>query len=121
VVLQGDIFDDATIERMLATLGGKADVLLSDVAAPSTGRRSVDRLRAEAIGETVLALLPQLLAEGGSMVIKLVRGADTAFAAQARRQFGQARLFRPEATHRDSSEIYLVGTGYSPPDQDPDA
>jgi len=122
-VLQGDIFDDATIDRMLAALGGKADVLLSDVAAPSTGRRSVDRLRAEAIGETVLALLPQLLAPGGSMVIKLVRGADTAFAAQARRQFGQARLFRPEATHRDSSEIYLIGTGYDPPapDQDPDA
>jgi 23S rRNA (uridine2552-2'-O)-methyltransferase len=112
-VLQGDIFDDATIERAIAALGGKALVLLSDVAAASTGRRSVDRLRAEAIGETVLALLPQVLVPGGSMVVKLVRGADTAMAAQARRQFDQARLFRPQATHRDSSEIYLIGTGYS--------
>jgi 23S rRNA (uridine2552-2'-O)-methyltransferase len=112
-VLQGDIFDDATIERAIAALGGKALVLLSDVAAASTGRRSVDRLRAEAIGETVLALLPQVLMPGGSMVVKLVRGADTAMAAQARRQFDQARLFRPQATHRDSSEIYLIGTGYS--------
>ena len=120
-VLQGDILDDATIATMIGLLGGKADVLLSDVAAASTGRRSVDRLRAEAIGEAVLALLPRTLAPGGSTVIKLVRGADTALAAQARRQFDQARLFRPQATHRDSSEIYLIGTGYSPPvaDQDP--
>jgi 23S rRNA (uridine2552-2'-O)-methyltransferase len=119
-VLQGDIFDDATIEALIAALGGKALVLLSDVAAASTGRRSVDRLRAEAIGEAVLALLPQTLAPGGSMVIKLVRGADTALAAQARRQFDQARLFRPQATHRDSSEIYLIGTGYKPAGADRD-
>jgi 23S rRNA (uridine2552-2'-O)-methyltransferase len=84
------------------------------VAPASTGQRSVDRLRAEAIGEAVLALLPQLLAPGGSLVIKLVRGADTGLTAEVRRQFDQARLVRPDATHRESSEIYLVGTGYRP-------
>jgi 23S rRNA (uridine2552-2'-O)-methyltransferase len=114
VALQGDIFDEATPERLLAALGGKADVLLSDVAPAATGRRSVDRLRAEAIGEAVLALLPRLLAPGGSLVLKLLRGADSAFAAAARRQFQKARLVRPQATHRESSEIYLVGTGYRP-------
>jgi 23S rRNA (uridine2552-2'-O)-methyltransferase len=113
-VLQGDIFDAATSDRLIAALGGKADVLLSDVAPASTGQRSVDRLRAEAIGEAVLALLPQLLAPGGSLVIKLVRGADTGLTAEVRRQFDQARLVRPDATHRESSEIYLVGTGYRP-------
>ena len=114
VVLQGDIFDEATPERLVAALGGKADVLLSDVAPASTGRRSVDRLRAEAIGEAVLALLPQLLAPGGSLVLKLLRGADSALTAEVRRQFRQARLVRPQATHRESSEIYLVGTGWRP-------
>jgi 23S rRNA (uridine2552-2'-O)-methyltransferase len=114
VVLQGDLFDEEIPARMLAALGGQADVLLSDVAPDSTGRRSVDRLRAEAIGEAVLALLPVLLAPGGSLVLKLLRGADTALTAAARRQFRQARLVRPQATHRESSEIYLVGTGYRP-------
>jgi 23S rRNA (uridine2552-2'-O)-methyltransferase len=114
VVLQGDIFDEAMPERMLAALGDQADLLLSDVAASSTGRRSVDRLRAEAIGEAVLALLPRLLAPGGSMVIKLLRGADTALTAEVRRQFQQTRLIRPQATHRESSEIYLVANGYRP-------
>ena len=112
VVLQGDIFDEGLPERMVRALGGRADVLLSDVAPASTGRRSVDRLRAEAIGEAVLALLPSLLAPGGSLVLKLLRGADSAFTAEARRQFRQARLIRPQATHRESSEIYLLGTGY---------
>ena len=113
-VLQGDIFDEEISERLVAALGGKADVLLSDVAPDSTGRRSVDRLRAEAIGEAVLALLPQLLAPGGSLVLKLLRGADSALTAEVRRQFRQARLVRPQATHRESSEIYLVGTGWRP-------
>ncbi|HEX5079404.1 MAG TPA: RlmE family RNA methyltransferase [Geminicoccaceae bacterium] len=115
VTLQGDIFDEATAERMVAASGGRAEVLLSDVAAPATGRRGVDRLRAEAIGEAVLALLPRLLAPGGSLVLKLLRGADTAITGEVRRRFAAARLVRPRATHRESSEIYLVATGYRPP------
>ena len=115
VVLQGDIFDEAIPARLIEALGGQAEVLLSDVAAASTGRRSVDRLRAEAIGEAVLALLPRLLAPGGSLVIKLLRGADSALTGEVRQQFREARLVRPKATHRESSEIYLVGTGYRPP------
>jgi 23S rRNA (uridine2552-2'-O)-methyltransferase len=114
VVLQGDIFDAGIAARLLAALGGQAEVLLSDVAPAATGRRSVDRLRAEAIGETVLALLPALLAPGGSLVLKLLRGADSALTGAARRQFRQARLLRPRATHRESSEIYLVGLGWRP-------
>ena len=122
VVLQGDLFDESTPERIKKALGGQADVLLSDVAAPSIGRRGVDRLRAEAIGEAVLALVPDLLAPGGSLVIKLLRGADTAIMAEVRRLFARARLIRPDATHKDSSEIYLVATDYRPaPGPEPSA
>lgn len=111
-LLQGDVFDPNTPERLRAAAGGPAAVVLSDMAAPSTGQRAVDRLRAEAIGETVLGLLPDLLAPGGSAVIKLVRGAESGVAAEARRCFEQIQLVRPEATHRDSSEIYLVALGF---------
>jgi 23S rRNA (uridine2552-2'-O)-methyltransferase len=111
-MLQGDVFDPETTTRLRAAAGGPAAVVLSDMAAPSTGQRAVDRLRAEAIGEAVLALLPDLLAPGGSTLIKLVRGADTGVAAEARRRFERAQLVRPEATHRGSSEIYLVALGF---------
>jgi 23S rRNA (uridine2552-2'-O)-methyltransferase len=112
VLLHGDILDAEAPERMIEAMGGQADVLLSDLAASSTGQRSVDRLRAESLGEAVLALLPRLLAPGGSLVVKLLRGADTAIAGEARRLFGRAQLVRPKATRAESSEIYLVGTGY---------
>jgi 23S rRNA (uridine2552-2'-O)-methyltransferase len=121
VLLQGDVFDGATPERMIEAMGGQADVLLSDLAASSTGQRSVDRLRAESLGEAVLALLPRLLAPGGSLVVKLLRGADTAIAGEARRRFARAQLVRPKATRPESSEIYLVGTGYRGPTRMADA
>ena len=111
-VLQGDLFDPATPARLRAAAGGPAAVVLSDMAAASTGQRALDRLRAEALGEAVLGVLPDLLAAGGSAVIKLVRGAESGVTAEARRIFERVQLVRPEATHRGSSEIYLVATGY---------
>jgi 23S rRNA (uridine2552-2'-O)-methyltransferase len=114
-LLQGDVFDPETSGRLRAAAGGPADVVLSDMAASSTGQRAVDRLRAEAIGEAVLELLPELLAPGGSAVIKLVRGAESGITAAARRVFARVQLARPEATHRGSSEIYLVAQGYRAP------
>jgi 23S rRNA (uridine2552-2'-O)-methyltransferase len=111
-LLQGDVFDPATPAALRAAAGGPVAVVLSDMAAASTGQRAVDRLRAEALGEAVLALLPELLAPGGSAVIKLVRGAESGVTAQAKRAFARVQLVRPEATHRGSSEIYLVALGY---------
>ena len=93
--------------------------MLSDLAAPAIGRRTVDRLRAEGLAEAVLDLLPEVLAAGGGAVIKLLRGADAAVVAAARRQFARVRLFRPEASRTGSSEIYLVATGYRPPAAEP--
>ena len=114
-LLQGDVFDPATPAALRASAGGPVAVVLSDMAAASTGQRAVDRLRAEALGETVLALLPELLAPGGSAVVKLVRGAESGVTAQAKRAFARVHLIRPEATHRGSSEIYLVALGYRGP------
>jgi 23S rRNA (uridine2552-2'-O)-methyltransferase len=111
-MLRGDVFDPATPAALRAAAGGPAAVVLSDMAASSTGQRAVDRLRAEALGEAVLALLPELLAPGGSAVIKLLRGAESGVTAEAKRVFERVQLVRPEATHRGSSEVYLVGLGF---------
>jgi 23S rRNA (uridine2552-2'-O)-methyltransferase len=116
-MLQGDLFDPATPAAIRAAAGGPADVVLSDMAASSTGQRAVDRLRAEAIGEAVLALLPELLAPRGDAVIKLVRGAESGVIAEAKRQFQRVQLVRPEATRRGSSEVYLVALGFRVPEQ----
>jgi len=112
VALEGDVFDPASAARLKETLGATAQLVLSDLAARATGQRAVDRLRAEALGEAVLALVPELLAPGGHALIKLVKGAEADVVAEARRSFAKVKLVRPDATRRESSEIYLLGLGY---------
>jgi 23S rRNA (uridine2552-2'-O)-methyltransferase len=110
-VLQGDFFDPDLQARLLQHLGGPADVLLSDMAAAATGQRAVDRLRAEDLGENVLAFATEALAPGGSCVIKLIKGGEAALMPRAAGLFASARVVRPKATRADSSEVYLVARG----------
>jgi 23S rRNA (uridine2552-2'-O)-methyltransferase len=111
-ILQGDIFDPTVIARLRALAGGPVELVLSDLAAPATGQRAVDRLRAAGLAEAVLDLLPEVLAAGGGAVIKLLRGAEAEIVAAARRHFASVRLYRPEASRTGSSEIYLIATGF---------
>jgi 23S rRNA (uridine2552-2'-O)-methyltransferase len=119
-LLRGDIFEAATVARLRALADGPVELVLGDLAAPATGQRAVDRLRAEGLAEAVLAMLPELLAPGGSAIVKLLRGAEAAVVAEARRRFAQVRLVRPAASRAGSSEIYLIGVGWRP-DQSPPA
>lgn len=113
-LIKGDIEDEETTTLMLEALGGLADLLLSDLAPSATGQRAVDRLRSEAMGETVLDLTPSLLKPGGHLLLKMVRGADAVLAGLARKTFKTVRLVRPDATRRESSEIYLLAEKMRP-------
>jgi 23S rRNA (uridine2552-2'-O)-methyltransferase len=113
--LKGDLFEPGMSERIGAALGGRANLILSDIAAASTGQRAVDRLRAEAIGDAVLELVPSFLELQGALLIKLVRGAENDIAARARTMFAKVRLLRPDATRKESSEIYLLAQTYRGP------
>jgi 23S rRNA (uridine2552-2'-O)-methyltransferase len=113
VILEGDVFEPEVVARIEAALGGEpADLILSDLAASATGQRAVDRLRAEGIGELVLDLAGPHLADGGALVLKLIRGAEHEVTARAKATFSKVRLMRPEATRKESSEIYLVAQGF---------
>ncbi len=114
-ILQGDFLDLAVQQRVVERLGGRADVVLSDMAASSTGTKAVDRLRAEGLGEAVLAFAAEVLRPGGACLVKLVRGAEAALQAQARSAFRRVRLLRPPATRSDSSEIFLLAEDLRPP------
>lgn len=113
-LIKADIEDEETTTLMLEALGGPADLVLSDLAPSATGQRAVDRLRSEAMGETVLDLAPTLLKPGGHLLLKMVRGADAVLAALARKTFKSVRLVRPDATRRESSEIYLLAEKMQP-------
>lgn len=110
-LIQGDFLDAAVQAEIRARLGGPAEVVLSDMAAPATGQRNVDRLRAEGLGETVLDFAAEVLAPGGACVIKLIKGSEAVLMPRTTRSFANAKLVRPKATRSDSSEVYLVARG----------
>jgi len=110
--LQGDFLDPDMQAELLRRLDGRIDTVLSDIAPDATGRRVVDRLRAEAVGEAVVDFAAQVLAEDGQLLIKLVKGAEASVMELARPHFSKLRLLRPKATRSDSSEAFLLATRF---------
>ncbi len=92
---------------------GRVDVVLSDMAPKLSGVRDRDSARAAELAEAALAIAKALLSPGGRLVIKVFTGAETdAVAAAARRSFATAKLTKPEASRKESAELYLVCTGF---------
>lgn len=110
--LQGDFLEEETQARLRRMLGGGCDLVLSDLAPDATGRRTVDRLRAEAAAEVVLAFASSVLRPGGALVLKLLHGADALVTGMARPLFRRCKLVRPAATRSGSTEVYLVGLDF---------
>lgn len=113
ITLVGDITDRRTQERVTESCGGKADVLLSDLAPKLSGVRARDEAQAQALTECVLRLAEQVLRPGGTLVIKLFMGSELPrFVARLRALYRDVRTTRPAATRKESSEIYAVATGF---------
>jgi 23S rRNA (uridine2552-2'-O)-methyltransferase len=111
-----DIFADKAPACIAAALGGAAELVLSDMAASATGHRGTDRLRSVALCEAAAALAAELLAPGGALVIKVLGGgADRDLLAQLKRRFARVKHIKPPASRDESSETYLVATGFRGP------
>jgi len=98
---------------IMAALGGPADVVLSDMAPPATGHAQTDHLRIIALAEAAHDCATRLLAPGGSFVCKVLQGgAQGDLLASLKRDFASVRHVKPAASRSDSSEVYLVATGF---------
>jgi 23S rRNA (uridine2552-2'-O)-methyltransferase len=113
VVLQGDFTDEAVQARLLAELGGKADLVLSDMAPNTTGHTATDHLRIVALAEEALEFALDALGEGGAFVAKVFQGgAERAMLERLKRHFGTVRHAKPPASRKESSELYVVAMGF---------
>lgn len=102
--------------RIQALLGGRADVVLSDMAPAASGHRGADHLRSIALAETALDLAQALLAPGGRFVCKVWQGgAAPELLAALMRAFATVRHAKPPASRAESPEIYIIATGFRPP------
>ena len=112
-ILQGDFQDDSVAAAALEALGGTADLVLSDMAPNTTGHGATDHLRIMALAELALDTALAALAPGGGFVAKVFQGgSERSFLDTLKRRFGAVRHAKPPASRKDSSELYVVATGF---------
>ena len=114
IFLQGDALDPAILAPVSAALGGaRADLVLSDMAAPSTGHASTDHLRIMALCEGALEIAETLLAPGGAFVAKVLKGGtERTLLERLKRDFRSVKHAKPPSSRQDSAESYVVAQGY---------
>jgi 23S rRNA (uridine2552-2'-O)-methyltransferase len=108
--IQGDITDPKIIQRL--TDLGPYDGILSDAAPSTTGIRTVDTARSEALVEGVISFLPSLLKKGGFCVVKIFKGPEGERIFQKLKPlFSKVKAFKPRACRSESFEVYYIGMG----------
>jgi len=108
-----DFLDASAPDELKAMLGGKADVVLSDMAANATGHRQTDHLRIMALAEAAAHFACEVLDDGGSFLCKVLQGGtEAALLAALKRDFKSVKHVKPPASRSDSAELYLLARGF---------
>ncbi|MDZ5699852.1 RlmE family RNA methyltransferase [Chelativorans sp. M5D2P16] len=108
-ILQTDFLDDDAPDRLIALLGGPPDVVLSDMAAPTTGHRRTDHLRTMHLCEAAADFAVNVLAPGGHFLAKTFQGgAEAELLSMLKRNFRFVHHVKPPASRSESVELYLL-------------
>lgn len=110
---QLDFMEDDADEKVKGWLGGKADVVMSDMAAASSGHKQTDHLRIIALCEAAAYFAYDVLEEGGTFVAKvLAGGAEGDLQKILKQRFAKVANVKPGASRTDSSEKFVVASGF---------
>ena len=108
-----DFHDPEAPAALREWLGGRADGVLSDMAANATGHRKTDQLRIIGLVELAADFASEVLAPGGFFLAKVLQGgAEAKVLARLKREFASVRHVKPKASRADSAELYLLATGF---------
>ncbi|MEQ1717266.1 MAG: RlmE family RNA methyltransferase [Hyphomicrobium sp.] len=102
---------EETLKGMLRD--GGADIVLSDMAAPTVGHTNTDHLRIMGLAESAAAFACDILAPGGAFLCKVFQGGtEKDLLAQLKRNFAVVRHVKPPSSRSDSAELYVLATGF---------
>jgi 23S rRNA (uridine2552-2'-O)-methyltransferase len=108
-----DFLDESAPGRLIEMLGGPADVVMSDMAANTTGHKKTDHLRIIGLAEAAIYFAREILAPGGAFVAKVFQGGtENQLLADLKRDFAVVRHVKPAASRADSAELYVLATGF---------
>ena len=112
-ILQMDFTDPECGPMLIDLLGGPPDLVLSDMAPNTVGHRQTDHLRIVGLIEVATAFAISVLKPGGAFAIKAFQGGEVGDLIQKLRlDFATVRNVKPKASRADSSETYIVATGF---------
>jgi len=112
-MLMQDFLDADAPDAIRAALGSQADVVLSDMAAPTTGHRKTDHFRTVALCEAAADFAATILKPGGDFVAKVFRGGtEGELLARLKRDYAVLHHVKPPASRAESVELYLVAKGF---------
>jgi 23S rRNA (uridine2552-2'-O)-methyltransferase len=111
--LKLDFLDAAAPDILKEKLGGKADVVFSDMAANATGHRKTDQLKIIGLVEAAAEFAREVLAPGGTFLAKVLQGGTEGdLLAMLKRDFTSVKHVKPAASRADSAELYMLATGF---------
>ena len=108
-----DFMDEGADDKVKYWLDGQADVVMSDMAAASSGHKQTDHLRIIALCEAAAYFAFDVLAPGGTFIAKvLAGGAEGELQALLKKKFIKVSNMKPPASRSNSSEKFVVATGF---------
>lgn len=113
--VQMDFMDDAAPDKLKAMIGGDGlvDLVMSDMAPNTTGHKQTDHLKIMAVVEAGYYFAAEVLKPGGTYIAKVLQGgAQNTLLAEMKHHFKTIRHIKPPASRKESSEQYLVATGF---------
>ncbi len=112
-ILRADFMTEEGLAALTGLLGGPADLVLSDMAAPTTGHAPTDHLRTAALCEAAYDFAESVLSAGGSFVAKVFKGGSEGELLQRMKlAFKTVRHAKPPASRPESPETYVVAMGF---------
>ncbi|MBU2617953.1 MAG: RlmE family RNA methyltransferase [Euryarchaeota archaeon] len=118
--LLGDITDPSTLQKIQGMIEKSegADVVICDASPNLSGNWSLDHARSIDLCNSALNIATKMLKPGGNFVVKVFQGdMFSDFLAVVKKHFSFAKAYGPQASRKESAEIYIVGKGFfrSPP------
>ena len=112
--LQGDFTQDDVLEQLMTIIDRKkVDVVLSDMAANTTGQRSIDHIRTVFLVELAWDFAKQVLGKDGIFIAKVFQGGtEKTLLDQLKKAFKSVKHVKPDASRKESPELYVVCTGF---------
>ncbi len=112
-ILQGDFLQDEIRHDITAFIGAKANIIMSDMAPNTTGERTTDHLRIMDLCEQALEFAKDNLNPGGSFIAKMFQGGtEQGLLNLIKSRFKIVKHFKPEASRKSSSEVYLIAMNF---------